>query len=158
MVLFQFDQRRGTYTSILLFILCIAAAFWLSSIVIDTGNEGGRTAGVWILAATGVVVPLIIFFHGLSERSKGDLMRYSINEDVLELPRIGQSIDHAKQRVYFSYEHYIGSGDAFFELNLVVDGQRIKFLSSIFGNGLRPITKPLEEMGFAVNHHKIKIK
>lgn len=157
-VRFQLDQRRGILTSILLFILCILAAIWLAGVKSNTGNDGARIAGAWILATTGVVVPMIISSHGISEHSKGDLMRYNVNEDVLDLPRVGRSIENARQRVYFSSEHYIGLHQHVFELNLVLDGQRIKFLSSIFPNGFRSITKPLESLGFAVNHQKIKLK
>jgi len=160
MVRFQFDQRRGILTSTILFILCIIGAFVLASIRGNWVNDDARIACVWFVAALGVIVPLIIVLHGILERSKGDLMRYSIHEDVLEMPRMGRSIENARQRVYFSFEHYTGSGvpdNHVYELNLVLDGQRIKFLSSIFDNGFQSITKPLESMGFAVNRQKIKI-
>jgi hypothetical protein len=154
---FQFDQKRGVLTSILLFTLCMLAAMWLASIRSNTGNDGARIAAVWILAATGVIIPLIIVFHGVSEQSKGDLIRYCIDQDVLELPRIGQSIDNARRRVSFSSENYTNRKDHFYELNIVLDGQRMKFLSSNLLNGFRSITKPLEAIGFAVSYQKIKI-
>lgn len=157
MVRIEFNQKGGIVISILLFIFCAIGAMWLAKFRSDAGNEGARVAGVWIVSITGVVVPLVILAYGASERRKGDLMRYFPDDDVLEFPRMVRSIENAKQRVYFSSEHYTNQGEHFFELDLVVDGERIKFLSSNAINGFRSITKPLEAIGFAVNHQRISI-
>lgn len=156
-VSFQFDQRRGIFSSIFLFLLCILAAIWLSNIRSNAGNDGARVAGVWLLSVTGVAVPLIIITHGVLERRKGDLIRYDMSKDVLSLPRIERTVQEARQRVNFSSEHYAGSEHHSFELNLVLDGERIKFLSSIEGNAFKSIIKSLESLGFSVSHQKIKI-
>jgi hypothetical protein len=156
-VRFQFDPRRGILASVLLFIFCSLAAYWLAGVRSNIGNDGARIVGVWVLALTGVVVPAVILAHGFSERRKGDLMRYRLHEDSLELPRLDRTIENARQRVYFSSEHYVGPSDHFFELNLVLDGQRLKFLASIEKNAFRTVTRPLEGLGFAVNYQKIRI-
>lgn len=154
----QFDQRRGIITSILLFVLCLIATVWLCGAENSSSNDGAKVAGIWIVSLTGLAVPLGILSYGASQKKKGDLIRYNIKEDILELPRIQTTIEKARQRAYLSSEHFSNMSDHFFELNLVIDGQRTKFLSSSVANGFRNIVKPLESVGFAVNHQKIKIK
>jgi len=156
-VRFQFDRKPGIIKSILLLILCTLAAIGLTNIRSNSGNNGARIAGIWLVAATGIFTPLGILAHGLMQRREGDLLRYRPQDDFMEFPRMGLSIENAKQRVYFSSEHFTNSSHHFFEFNLVLDGQRVKFLSSIAANGFRSIAKPLEALGFAVNHQKIKI-
>ena len=153
-----FDQRIGIITSTILFVVCSAVAFWLYGINTNSGNDGARIAGVWILAITGILTPLFIIAHGIAQRKKGDLIQYDIKNDVLELPRISTSIDHARARVHFSSEHFTDMSNHFFELNIIIDGQRTKFLSSSVSNGFRNIVEPLNALGFSVNHQKIKIK
>jgi hypothetical protein len=155
---FQFDPGPGILTSILVFILCALAVIGLATIRSNTGNDGARLVGIWIVAATGILTPLVILARGMKECRKGDLLRYRIHGDVMELPRENRSIENARQRVYFSSEHYSDGSNHFFEFNLVLDGQRLKFLSSSVANGFRSIAKPLETLGFPVNHQKITIQ
>jgi hypothetical protein len=152
-----FDQRRGIYTSIVLFILALVAAIWLSGLKVNTENNNLRITGVWILMITGVAVPLIILLYGWFQTRKGDYIRYDTSHNILNLPHIDQSIERAKERCYFSSEHFTDNSDHFFELNLVLDGERLKFLSSSVANGFKPIIKTLQELGFSVNHQKIKM-
>jgi hypothetical protein len=153
----KFDQRRGLIICVLLFIFCMPSAVWLAGISNDAGNDGVRIFGVWILAATSIIIPLIIVSLGIREHLKGDLIRYHSDDDILELPRTNQCIKNARQRVIFSSEHYTNCGDNFFEFNVVLDGQRVKFLSSIAINSFKSLTKSLEASGFTVNHQKIKV-
>jgi len=153
-----FDQRRGIYTSVALFILCVAAAIWLAGLHSEAGNDGARLAGVWILGITGIAVPVSILLYGRSAASKGDYIRFDSGRNYLVLPRLSQSIERARERVYFSSEHFTDTNSHFFELNLVLDGERVKFLSSSVANGFKSIVRTLEQAGFAVNHQKIRIK
>jgi hypothetical protein len=153
-----FDQRRGIYTAIILFALCIGGSVWLAGLDTDAGNDGARIAGAWLLGITGLAVPVGILLYGRSASRRGDYLRYSSGRDLLELPQLGQSIQRAKERVYFSSEHFTDNNHHFFELNLVLDGERVGFLSSSVANGFKPVARTLEQAGFAVNHQKIKIR
>ena len=139
-----------------LFILCTAAGIRLAGITTDAGNDGARVAGVWILGITGIAVPMGILLYGRSATRNGDYMRYDSRRDLLELPQVNQSIERARERVYFSSEHFTDSDNHFYELNLVLDGQRTKFLSSSVANGFKSVTRTIEQAGFAVNHQKIR--
>ena len=151
-----FSQRIGIINSIVLFVAFSAAAYWLTRLDIDAGNENARVLGLLILGITGIATPLYIITYGITQSRKGDLLRYDINNNVLEIPHISTSIENARQRVYFSSEYFKDYGRHLYELNIVVDGQRIKFISSSVSNGFRDIVKPLESLGFSVNHQKFK--
>ncbi|MBK1882866.1 hypothetical protein JIN85_10595 [Luteolibacter pohnpeiensis] len=98
----------------------------------------------------------MILAHGRSQIKKGDLLRYHHDTGTLELPRTGVTIENGRYRVWFSSEHF-SNGEHYYEFNIVIDGERTKFLSSTSSNGFKSIAKPLEELGFPVRHQKIKL-
>lgn len=94
----------------------------------------------------------------LAGEKKGDLIIYNTELDFLVFPRLDLKIESANKRMSFSNEHYTNLSNHFFELNIILDGNRIKFISSSQKNGFKIILKWAEVTGFNVLFNKIKIK
>lgn len=149
----DFDARRGIANAVAVFVGCLLGIIGLSHL--DGMKERMPVAYV-ILGLTGLVTPIIIVASGIREKKKGPILLYRTKTDTLQLPRLDQTIESASQSVYFSSEHYSG-GVHLYELNVVINGQRLPFISTNLRSNFKPVTKVIEGLGFAVNHQKIKV-
>jgi hypothetical protein len=120
-------------------------------------KEGNPSIISTLLSFVGISVPLGILVWVWKEKSLGDLIQFNSESDIVFLPRNNLIVESAKKRISFSYEHYTNLSDHFFELNLVLDEQRIRFASSSQKNGFAIVIKEIEKMGFSVSRNKIKI-
>ena len=66
-------------------------------------------------------------------------------------------MDSATSRLNFSSEHYIKYVRHYFELNLVIDGERVKFLSAHVPKSFSPIRKLMEPRGFRFEDHRVHL-
>lgn len=149
----DFDTRRGTVNAVAVFVGCLLAIIGLTQL---DARKGKMTVGYIILGLTGIVTPITIVAGGIREKKKGPVLLYRTKTDTMQLPRLDQTIESARQSVYFSSEHYSG-GSHRYELNVVINGQRLPFISATMRSNFKPVTKALEGLGFPVNHQRIKI-
>ena len=149
----DFDARPGIIHSVVVFVGCLLAIIGLTQL---DARKGKMAAGYAILGITGCVTPICIVAGGMSEKKKGPILLYRTKTDTLQLPRLDRTIESARQCVYFSSEHYSG-GRHLYELNVVINGQRLPFISATSSGNFKPVTKALEGLGFPVNHQKIKV-
>lgn len=149
-----FAKGRAAWTAFTIFLICTAIAIW-AGFFFEAANASKIAISV---ALVGAIVPGGILLWILAEMKRGDLLIYHAGEDRLTLPRMGKEIEKAKSRVSFSSEHYMNLDSHFFELNLVLDGERLPFISSSVANGFSTVVKGVERMGFSVSTSKIRIK
>lgn len=149
----DFDTRRGTANAVAVFVGCLLAIIGLTQL---DARKGKMAVGYTILGITGCVTPICIVAGGLREKKKGPILLYQTKTDTLQLPRLDRTIEAARQSVYFSSEHYSG-GSHVYELNVVINGERLPFISTTIRSNFKPVTKAIEGLGFAINHQKIKV-
>jgi len=139
-------------TAIFVFVFCCAAAI-LAAIYLPP-RAGIKGVSIGILALTGIAVPTIMTAYAYAAVKRGPLLAYRPSTDTLIVSEPALEITPASERISFSSEHFI-DGDHRFEFNLVVDGERNKFLSSI--SSFKRLAKQIDEMGFQVSDHKVKL-
>lgn len=145
-----YHARPQILSAALLFFLCMAAA----AVMYFKLPSGGAVVG--IAAGTGIVVPAIMVAYALSRSKKGPILTYQAPADILLVSEPPMEIPHAYQRVSFSRERFQDGDDYGHEFNLVVDGERKKFLSSS-SDSFSKISGFVTEMGFRVTEQKIKL-
>lgn len=146
-----FDWKRTIFLAVSIVAFCA----YVSSFCWERYSEQGLKILFWFSILIGVLVPLILILWVIFERSKDDLITYDHRNDCISFPRIDLIVVNARGRVSFSFEHYTDGSDHFFEFNLVVDRERVAFLSSSVSNGFDEIIKEVEYMGFLVTRTKI---
>ena len=147
-------NAQSTYIgAAVLFALCILFAWLLYRYLPDTS---GKSIALTIISATGVLSPGIMAGYAMSQTGKKPLLTYIPAEDLLIVREPAAEIHGAYQRVSFSSEHFKEHSDHYFEFNIVIDGERRKFLSSI-ANSFKRLSRDLGEMGFYVSENVIKL-
>jgi len=140
-------------SAVFLFLLCMAGAALLHFTLPPSVEMKGVAVG--FVAATGIAVPAIMAAYAVSRSKKGPLLTYRASRDILLVSEPPLEISNAYQRVSFSRERFY-DGEYRHEFNLVVDGERKKFLSSS-DDSFSKISGFVGEMGFYVSEHKIKL-
>lgn len=148
----RFNQKQIIWGSVIIALLCFIGG---SVFYYLTRHDDFGVLGLIIGFGVGILVPFLFLANASSEKQKGDLLKYDLERDLLEL-RGGIIIENAKDRVVFSYEHYDGSnGDYDSELNKVVDGNRSGFIHHIGSRGsCENIALSLADVGFRVEYTK----
>ncbi len=141
------------FSAALLFLLCIAGAALLYFTLPPSVEMKGAAVG--FVAATGVAVSSAMAAYAASRSKKGPLLTYQASRDILFVSEPPLEISNAYQRVSFSRERFY-DGEYHHEFNLVVDGERKKFLSSS-DDSFSKISDFVGELGFYVSEHKIKL-
>ncbi len=136
----------------LVFLLCVAGAALLYFKLPPQEMKG---VAIGIVVATGIITPAIIAAYVVNQTRKGPLLVYQASKDILVVSEPPLKIPSAYQRVSFSHERFY-DGEYRHEFNLVVDGERKKFLSSSV-DSFSKISRFVGEMGFRVSEHKIKL-
>jgi hypothetical protein len=141
-------------SGLLVFSLCMAAAAALYFKLPPEEEKKGLV--VCFVAGIGVVVPSSMTAYAVSRSKKGPILTYKSPGDVLLISEPSLEITNAYQRVSFSFERYWDGGrNDRYEFNLMVDGERRKFLSSSV-DSFSKISGFVTEMGFRVSKHTIK--
>ena len=109
-----------------------------------------------IFILTGLVVPGIMMTRAHDLAGKNPLLSYQPSNDTLRIAEPSLEITPASGRVSFSFEHFI-KHDHYFELNLVLDGERRKFLSPLSPDPFHPLARQIREMGFRVAEQTVKL-
>ncbi|WAC19314.1 hypothetical protein OVA24_18975 [Luteolibacter sp. SL250] len=148
----RYHARPIVTGAIFLFLICcIAAVLAAVHLPPDVKMKEGL---IGIIILTGIVVPVVMVAHAAAAVKKGPLLSYHVSTDTLLVSDPPAKITPASERVSFSSEHF-SDGDHRFEFNLVVDGERRKFLSSI--SSFKNLSRHIREMGFQVSEHKVKL-
>ena len=151
----EFDTRRGTVNAIAVLVGCVLAIIGLTHLHARKTNKAMMPVAYVILGLTGSVTPLLIVAGGIREKKKGPVLTYRPATDTMRFPRLDQTIESARETVHFSSEHYAG-GTHRYELNVVIHGKRLPFISTNVSANFKPVTKALGRWGFAIGHQKIK--
>lgn len=145
-----YNAKPVILPAVLVFVLCGAFAAHVAQLPIASG----KALAVGILAATGILVPAYMAYYSITEAGKKPLLTYRPTEDLLIVRDPALEIQGAYQRVSFSSEHFI-EGEHYFEFNIVIDGERRKFLSAN-ANRFKRLIRDLNAMGFYVSERTIK--
>lgn len=138
-----------------LFLSFLCALFaWLLNAHLPATSA--KPLAVMIMVATGILTPAIMIGYARKQTGKKPLLAYQPAEDLLVLREPAMEIKNACRRVSFSLEHFREHSESYFEFNIVIDGVRKKFLSSI-ANSFNGLVRDLNEMGFDVSDHYIKL-
>lgn len=152
--LFIVYNTRSTYIgAIILFVLCALFAFLLHRHLPSTP---GKSLALTIISATGILTPAIMVGYAVNQAGKMPVLTYFQTEDLLIVREPDLKIQGACQRVSFSSEHFKELSEHYFEFNILIDGERKKFLSSV-SDCFKGLTRDLNEMGFSVSKHFIKL-
>lgn len=146
-----YNAKPVILPAVLVFVLCGVFAAHVAQLPIASG----KAFAVGILAITGILVPAGMGFYAFTETGKKPLLTYRPTDDLLIVRDPALEIQGAYQRVSFSSEHFLDGGAHYFEFNIVVDGERRKFLSSN-ANRFKRLARDLNEMGFYVSEQTLK--
>jgi hypothetical protein len=148
-----YNSRVAYISAIILFLLC---ALFVGLLLHHLPSSSGKSLAVAIISATGVLTPGFMICYAKNQAEKGPLLTYNPSEDLLYVREPAAEIQGACQRVSFSSEHFKKHSEHYFEFNIVIDGERKKFLSSV-SDSFRQLTRDINEMGFYVSRHTIKL-
>ncbi len=155
-IVIKYNPAPAIITCSIVCILCGLSAYWLFGVVTDT-NQSKINLAIGTLITAAVLYPTATLLYIASQYKKGDLIHFTPSTNTLNIPRIGLSIDNAMNRVYFSQEHFTDGNNHFFEYNIVIDGERHKFLSSSVSNGFKSVRSKLDKLGFHTQNQKIRL-
>lgn len=147
-----YNARPVCGGALFLSLLCALFAWLLNAHLPATS---GKPLAVIMIVATGILVPVIMIGYARKQIGKKPLLAYRPAEDLLVVREPAMEIKNASRRVSFSLEHFREHSESYFEFNIVIDGVRKKFLSSI-ANSFKSLVRDLNEMGFDVSDHYIK--
>ncbi|HVJ47391.1 MAG TPA: hypothetical protein VM511_13455 [Luteolibacter sp.] len=147
-----FDFRWAVIKSVLLFVVCLIGSILAA---VHLPADGFRDQIIGICLLTGVVVSPFMIARASRSRKRAPLLVYDAAADFIDISKPPLKIENASRRVAFSSEDFSLQRGRGFELNLVLDGRRKKFLSSI--SNFRRLAGDLREMGFQVFEYKVKL-
>jgi hypothetical protein len=131
------------------------SASFLSAYMLPAGLEIRNPMILGTLAA-GTAAAAGIAAHALAVLRKPPLLNYQKAADTLVIARPAHQIANASDRVEFSSEHFIGADNGNrYELSLVLDGERRKFLSSLLS--FNRLASQINQMGFRVSEYTVKL-
>jgi len=142
----RFDATGNKISSTLVSLICIV----LGCVCFYFIEEKLGWMILAISCATSVLVSAIGMYVRKTEEKKPDLLIYRPASGEVKFPREGKIIPNAQSVLSFSHERHEGGKYGAYELNYVIDNERLPFLKSI--NSFRKITRNLERMGFSVTY------
>ncbi len=150
----NFNARPTHIAAGVLLAICSGAALFISFQLPPDAHMKGAMIAIFLL--TGLTVPGIMAARAHEESGRNPLLTYLPGPDILRVSAPAMEISPASGRVSFSFEEFIRQGHSF-EFNLVVDGERTKFLSALSADPFRALRSQISEMGFHVSGHVIKL-
>ena len=169
---FVIDKRTNNLTVVYNSKVVIISALIISAICIGFGLLGynyveAEQKILFLIIGIGTAFLLCATMLGtaFSENSKGPILTYSKSSDTLKIRDLKKTIAQASHNVAFSCEKY-KSKDGFSdedggyrcEFNVLINGERTKFLSHSYINGFSPLIQFSVKAGIRVYHHTIEEK
>ncbi len=150
----NFNAKPTYIAAGVLLAICFGAALFISLRLPPEADIKGAMIAIFLL--TGLAVPAVMAARVHEESGKNPLLSYLPGPDILKVSVPAMEISPASVRISFSFEEFIQHHHRF-EFNLVVDGERMKFLSALSADPFRPLRRQISEMGFHVSGHVVKL-
>lgn len=142
---------RGVFLGYFVFSLILVV---VGVVVLVVRGDGFGVSASYVAFVAAAVFLAIGFFHSSSVKRSGPIFSYNPAEGIIEFDSL--KVRDALERLTFSYEVHRGTSNyPNSELNLILDGERRRFLSSRGENvTLEKVVKELEALGFGVVRYR----
>lgn len=147
-----YNFRGALIAASMISTLCVV----LSSFAYLHVSGEARVLFLVIGIGTALLVSGIICATAFDEKGRGAILTYDRLADTLTIRDFGETVVGARKKVLFSDEAYPDTDGGKYELNLVINGERRKFLSHTCSNGFDSILRFAEMIDFEVVRHEEK--
>ena len=147
-----YDTRPVVIGGIIVITLCIALAL----IGYNIAESEHKVLFLIIGIGTAFVTGCLILATALSEKSNGPILVYSPSSDTLKIRDLKKTVSSASENVEFSSEKYRNKNNTNLhyraEFNIIIDGERLKFLSHIYSEKFSPLISFAKKAKIRISH------